>query len=162
MGFIGLRNGLFRVVKWAISGHERAFFGSQKRLFCKIVTGRRNYDGALVAFSSCEMGFSVCLVFTDDMLNVMRPIVNYNKTACFLLVLRQCPYVIYFPFFGRMSIHCLASDFLLRRLRGRVWNHNVPRYRWLVMQENAIKYNNRDMDETGTAGYYQQNVRPFE
>ena len=30
------------------------------------------------------------------------------------------------------------------------------------MQENAIKYNNCDMDETGTAGYYQQNVRPFE
>lgn len=118
MGFIGLRNGLFRVVKWAISGHERAFFGSQKRLFRKIVTGRRNYDGTLVGFSSCEKGFSVCLVFTDDMLNVMRPIVNYNKTACFLLGLWQCPYVIYFPFFGRMSIHCLASDFLLRRLHG--------------------------------------------
>lgn len=118
MGFIGLRNGLFRVVKWAISGHERAFFGSQKRLFRKIVTGRRNYDGALVGFSSCEMGFSVCLIFTDDMLNVMRPIVNYNETACFLLVLRQRPYVIYFPFFGRTSIPCLASDFLLRRLHG--------------------------------------------
>lgn len=118
MGFIGLRNGLFRVVKWAILGHERAFFGSQKRLFRKIVTGRRNYDGALVAFSSCEMGFSVCLVFTDDMLNVMRPIVNYNKTACFLLVLRQRPYVIYFPFFGRTSIPSLVSDFLLRRLHG--------------------------------------------
>lgn len=118
MGFIGLRNGLFRVVKWAISGHERAFFGSQKRLFRKIVTGRQNYDGALVAFSSCEKGFSVCLVFTDDMLNVMRPIVNYNKTVCFLLVLRQRPYVIYFPFFGRMSIPCLASVFLRWRLPG--------------------------------------------
>ena len=118
MGFIGLRNSLFWVVKWAISGHERAFFGSQKRLFRKIVTGRRNYDGALVGFSSCGKDFFVCFVFTDDMLNVMRPIVNYNKTACFLLVLRQCPYVIYFPFFGRMSIHCLASDFLRHRLPG--------------------------------------------
>lgn len=118
MGFIGLRNGLFRMVKWAISGHERAFFGSQKRLFRKIVTGKRNYEGALVAFSSCEKGFSVCLVFTDDMLNVMRPIVNYNKTACFLLVLRQRPYVIYFPFFGQTSIPCLVSDFLLWRLPG--------------------------------------------
>lgn len=50
----------------------------------------------------------------------------------------------------------------LTAVRGLVRNHNVPRYRWLMVQENAIKYNNRDMDGTGTAGYYQQNVRPFE
>lgn len=67
-----------------------------------------------------------------------------------------------FSFF-RTDVYTLSRvGFLTAAVRGRVWNHNVPRYRWLVMQENAIKYNNRDMDETGTAGYYQQNVRPFE
>ena len=131
MAFIGLRNGLFRVVKWTISGHERAFFGSQKRLFRKIVTGRRNYDGALVGFSSCEMGFSVCLVFTDDMLNVMRPIVNYNKTACFLLVLRQCPYVIYFPFF-RTDVYTLSRVGFLTAATAR----NGCEKRDVVMKNN--------------------------
>lgn len=63
---------------------------------------------------------------------------------------------------GLRRRYTLVDNNRLTAVRGRVWNHNVPRYRWLVMQENAIKYNNRDMDETGTAGYYQQNVRPFE
>lgn len=63
---------------------------------------------------------------------------------------------------GLRRRYTLVDNNRLTVVRGRVWNHNVPRYRWLVMQENAIKYNNRDMDETGTAGYYQQNVKPFE
>ncbi len=63
---------------------------------------------------------------------------------------------------GLLRRYTLVDYNRLTAVRGQVWNHNVPRYRWLMVQENAIKYNNRDMDGTGTAGYYQQNVRPFE
>lgn len=55
----------------------------------------------------------------------------------------------------------LVDDNRLTALCGLVCNNNVPCYRWRIMPENAIKYNNRDMDgTTGTADCCLWYVRP--